>query len=139
VDAGKDKPTALLIRKHTLLALLVVTPLGFIFKHYLGSFHNWFSNYGAGLLYEIFWILVSFIFFPAPKAVRRIPILVFAATCILEILQLWHPWFLEAIRASYLGKVLIGTSFIWWDFVYYAMGCFIGWLLMRWILNRCHK
>ena len=99
----------------------------------------WFNNYGAGLLYEIFWILVVFLFFPYKKAVNKIPLWVLAATCFLEVLQLWHPRFLEEIRSFFLGKALIGTTFVWWDFPHYFVGCLIGWVWIKWIIRSNHK
>ena len=131
-----DEKTILIIRKHTLLALSIVTPLGFLFKLYSGPVHIWFNYYGAGLLYVIFWILVVFFFYPDKNAVKKIPVWVFCITCVLEILQLWHPWMLEKIRSFFLGRALIGTTFVWWDFFHYAAGSLIGWILIRWIGAR---
>jgi len=124
------------MRKYIVLALLVVTPAGFLFKFYSGPAQWWFSNYGAGLLYEVFWILVAFFFWPKKELVNRIPLWVFVVTCTLEALQLWHPWFLEKIRSYFLGRALIGTSFTWWDFPHYVIGCLIGWLFIKWIIKR---
>ena len=118
-------------RKQTIILLLVIAPMGFVFKFYAGPLHTWFNNYGAGLVYEVFWILVLFLFFPSREAVNRIPVGVFAVTCALEVLQLWHPPFLEAIRSHFLGRALIGTTFVWWDFPHYVIGCLLGWILTR--------
>ncbi|ODS34777.1 MAG: hypothetical protein SCARUB_00037 [Candidatus Scalindua rubra] len=46
---------------------------------------------------------------------------VLGITCFLEFLQLWHPPFLESIRSTFIGSVLIGTTFTWWDFPHYAL------------------
>ena len=119
-----------------IISLLVVTPLGFAFKFYSGPGHLWFNNYGAGILYKIFWILLAFLFFPSKRSVNVIPALVFVITCILEFLQLWHPPFLEVIRSSFLGSALIGTTFVWWDFPHYVLGCLIGWIWLRFLLHR---
>ena len=110
-----------------ILSLLVVTPLGFAFKFYSGPGNGWFNNYGAGVLYEIFWILLAFLFFPSKRSANVIPVYVFVITCILEFLQLWHPPFLEVVRSSFLGSALIGTTFVWWDFPHYVLGCLMGW------------
>jgi hypothetical protein len=116
-------------------SLFVVTPLGFGFKLYNGPAQWWFNDYGAGLLYEIFWILIVFLIFPKERLVLKIPVWVFIITCVLEILQLWNPLVLQAIRSSFIGRALIGTTFSWWDFVHYAVGCFIGWLWLRWLVK----
>jgi hypothetical protein len=126
-----------LMRKYIVFALLLVTPAGFLFKFYSGPAQGWFNNYGAGLLYEIFWILIGFFFWPRKELASRIPVWVFIGTSVLEILQLWHPWILEKIRSYFLGRALIGTSFTWWDFPHYAIGCLVGWLVVSLIIKRC--
>ncbi len=117
-------------RKWILILLCLVTPAGFLFKFYSGPAHKWFNDYGAGLLYEIFWCLVAFFFLPHRKYIRPIVLWVFIITCILETLQLWHPYFLQQIRGTFLGAALIGTTFVWWDFPHYVLGCLIGGLLL---------
>ncbi len=123
-------------RKWTLLCLCVVTPAGFLSKSYAGAGHKWFNDYGGGLLYEVFWCLVVFFFVPKKKYATTIAVVVLLITCILETLQLWHPPFLQLVRSYYLGRALIGTTFVWWDFPHYFLGCFIGWLCMRIISKK---
>ena len=123
-------------RLWTLLSLLAVTPLGFALKLYTGPGRAWANNYAAGVLYEIFWCLLLFLIRPRrpilspSKDAGRIALVVLIATCILEFLQLWHPAPLEAIRATFLGRTLLGTTFSWWDFPHYLLGCGLGWLWM---------
>ncbi|MDY6953176.1 MAG: DUF2809 domain-containing protein [Thermodesulfobacteriota bacterium] len=119
------------VRRHTLLALLIVTPMGLLFKFYSGPGQAWFNDHGAGLLYEIFWILVVFFFLPERKWTTNIAVSVFTVTCVLEVLQLWHPPFLEKVRSYFLGRALIGTTFSWWDFPHYGMGSCLGWACIK--------
>ena len=118
------------------LSLLVVTPLGFAFKFYSGPGNEWFNNYGAGVVYEIFWILLASLFFPSKRSANVIPVYVFVMTCILEFLQLWHPPFLEMIRSFFLGSALVGTTFVWWDFPHYVFGCLMGWIWLRLLFRQ---
>ena len=90
----------------TILSILIVTPAGFLFKFYTGPFAWWLNDYGAGILYEIFWVLVFFLFYPSRRSAHRIALWVFIGTSALEVLQLWHPWFLERIRSHFLGSAL---------------------------------
>jgi hypothetical protein len=117
------------------ISLLIVTVMGFLFKYYTGFAHKWFNYYGAAVFYEIFWCLFVFIFFRSSKAIIQIPLWVFIITCILEFLQLWHPPLLEQIRATLIGKLLLGTTFVWWDFPHYVIGCILGWWWLR-LLQR---
>jgi len=77
--------------------------------------------------------LTIFALLPRKKLINKIPLWVFIITCALEVLQLWHPKFLEMIRSSFIGSALIGTTFSWLDFPHYAIGCFIGWQWLRWL------
>ncbi|HLO84500.1 MAG TPA: DUF2809 domain-containing protein [Nostocaceae cyanobacterium] len=113
------------------LSLLVVVAMGFFFKYYTGPANQWFNNYGAALFYEIFWCLFAFWWFRSKAAILQIPIYVFVITCIIEFLQLWHPPFLTAIRATLIGKLLLGSTFAWWDFPHYLLGCIFGWLWLQ--------
>ena len=129
------------LQKHRLpilISLLVVTPLGFAAKFYPGPGAWWFNNYAGGLLYEVFWCLAAVLLWPRASAFR-IAVLVLVITCALEVLQLWHPPFLEGIRATFLGRTLIGTSFTWWDFPYYILGCGAGWLWIGSLQERDHR
>jgi hypothetical protein len=56
---------------------------------------------------------------------------VLAITCALEVLQLWHPPFLQAIRSTFAGRALIGTTFVWWDFIYYIVAAAVSPALAR--------
>ena len=119
------------VRCKTLLLLCLVIPAGFAFKWYKGPERWWFNDYGAAVMYEIFWCLVVYLFWPRRSNATRIASLVLVATCILEIMQLWKPPFLQIIRHTLLGASLIGTTFVWWDFPHYVLGCALGWLLIR--------
>ena len=116
------------LRLGTVLVLLV--PAGFLVKFAVpGAFGWWCRLYGAAVLYEVFWVVFLRLVFPqlAPVWCAAI-VLVF--TCILEVLQLWHPVWLEAIRATFLGAAVLGTSFDKWDFPHYAMGSALGGFLV---------
>jgi len=110
-----------------LLSLLFVVPLGFGVKFYRGPGAWWFDDYAGGILYEVFWCLAAVLIRPKASGFR-IACWVFSVTCFLEFSQMWHPSFLEAVRSTFLGRALIGTSFTWQDFPYYVIGCTVGWV-----------
>jgi hypothetical protein len=114
---------------------LVITPIGFLTKFYRGLLGDWVNNSLGGVLYEIFWILVLFLLFPKRKYLNIIPILVFGITSALEFLQLYRHPILDTIRSTFIGRTLIGTSFVISDFFYYALGCLAGWI----ILEICYR
>ena len=104
------------------VVLCAVVPAGFALKFlYHGPGAVWAHRYGAAILYEVFWVLVLRLFARgvSPRAAATG---VFGATCLLEVLQLWHPAPLTAVRNTFPGAVLLGTTFDPLDFPHYVRG-----------------
>lgn len=119
------------IRLRILLTVAIVTPLGFAAKYYAGPARWWLNNAAASIAYELFFMLLIFLICPRKGAITRIALGVCAATIALEFLQLWHPAWLQTIRGTFLGRALLGTTFVWSDLPIYPVGCLLGWLLLR--------
>ncbi|ELS02175.1 Protein of unknown function (DUF2809) [Xenococcus sp. PCC 7305] len=121
-----------LTKRHflVLLSLFVITPLGLLSKVYTGIGQEWINDYSGDILYEIFWCLVFFWFFSGKKAIAMIPLWVFVVTCAIELAQLYFVHVPVAIRSTIIWRLLLGSTFAWWDFPHYALGCFLGWLLL---------
>jgi hypothetical protein len=112
-----------------------VVPLGFASKLYGGPARLWVSGYAGGILYVVFWILLALAIWPTLSS-RLVALTVLGITCMLEVLQLWHPPALQAVRSTFIGHALIGSTFSWWDFPYYVLGSVLGVLLVRWARAR---
>jgi hypothetical protein len=121
-----------LSRKRLLIALALVVPLGFATKFYRGAGQELLNSYVGGVFYEVFWVFAILLGKPS-LAPGRVALGVFLVTCALEVLQLWRPPMLEAVRATFLGRTLIGTTFSWWDFPCYATGCLAAVGLCAWM------
>jgi hypothetical protein len=119
-----------LLRKWTLVSLIIIVPIGFYSKFYRGPAAVWVNDSLGGVFYEIFWCLLIFLFLPKVKP-WIIALCVLVMTCILEFMQLWHPPFLELLRSNFMGRTLLGTTFTWTDFPYYFLGSGIGWLWIK--------
>ena len=113
-------------RKRLVFVLAVLVPAGFALKFYQGPAGPWVRDSLTGMLYEAFWIFGIALLWPRREKTAAISLGVFIVTCLLEFLQLWHPAWLERVRESFFGAVLLGTTFTWWDFPYYAAGCWIS-------------
>ncbi len=114
-----------------LVLILLITPVGFLSKAYHGPAAHWVNDSLSGVLYVIFWCWVVAFLLPRARA-SRIAIAVFVGTSLLEVAQLWHAPFLQYLRSFYLGKVILGTTFVPSDFFYYAIGAGIAfWSLKR--------
>ena len=80
-------------------------------------------------------VAIVFFFVPGKRHVATIVAGVFVVMSILETLQLWQSPFLQQLRSTFLGKALLGNTFVWWDFPHYLAGCILAWLLMKAILG----
>jgi hypothetical protein len=112
------------------LVLALVTPLGFFTKFYDGPGSAWVASQAGGFLYVVFWIFAVLAFSPRLSA-ASVAWAVALATSALEFAQLWHPPLLERIRAGFLGRALLGSTFAWSDFPYYAAGALAGYAAAR--------
>ncbi len=117
-------------RYATLGSIVVIVPVGFYSKLYRGPAAHWVNDSLGGVFYVIFWCLAAFLAWPGGRP-RTIAGLVFAVTCGLEFLQLWHPAPLEIVRSNFLGAALLGTTFTWADFPYYFAGAALGWIWLK--------
>lgn len=125
-------------RTPTVISLVVILAAGFFAKFYAGPAHLWVNDSVAGMFYVIFWCVLASVFFTR-AAPRTIIAAVFSVTCVLEVLQLWHPPFLESLRNPFLGRALLGHSFAWSDFPYYALGGGIGWFWIVGLRRRRYR
>lgn len=110
--------------------VIALIPIGLASKFYQGPLQFWVNNSFSSIFYEMFWIFLAALIWP------RLPpgwvaFWVFVVTSVLEFLQLWKPPFLQAIRSTLIGRLLLGNSFVWGDFLYYVLGCAVGWLILR--------
>ena len=114
----------------TLFIMAALIPLGLASKLYTGTGQAWVHGHLGGVIYVLFWCLAALLLWPRARP-WRIASAVLLATCALEFLQLWQPTWLQQVRGTFMGAALLGTSFVWWDFLYYVLGCTGAWLLMR--------
>lgn len=113
--------------KAFLFSFAILIPVGFYTKHFHSASAPWIRASLGGAFYEIFWCLLAGLLLPHAKS-AVIAAWVLIATCGIEFLQLWHPPTLEAIRATFIGATILGSSFDWGDFPYYFIGSALGWL-----------
>jgi Protein of unknown function (DUF2809) len=116
------------VRQRLVVALTVIAPLGIATKFYRGPGEGWVGAHAGGVLYVVFWSLLILALRPrlSPWVVGGA---VLTVTSALEVAQLWHPRPLEAVRATFVGHALLGSTFAWSDFPHYAAGL----LLAVWI------
>lgn len=117
-------------RWETLAALVLVIALGLLYDRFRATAPGLNQELG-GVLYVLAWSLGVFLLAPLAPTARWAPWIVGATTAGLEFLQLWQPPGLQALRATRLGALVLGTTFAWADFPYYLAGASLAWLVLR--------
>ncbi len=112
-----------------LISMLAIVPLGYIIRFH-GPAPEWLNDSFGSVAYEIFWILLVGFLFPQASPLWT-AVGVYFATCVLEFLQLWHPPFLEAMRSTLPGRLVLGNFFTWSDFLSSFIGSCLGWVWRR--------
>jgi glycopeptide antibiotics resistance protein len=117
-----------------LVNILAIVPLGYAirFSHILPEY---FHDAGGSIAYQILLMLLVLFIYP-PANLRLTAIWACGVSCAIELLQLYQPPWLQAIRATWAGRLILGTTFLWSDFPAYFVGSYLGWLWVRWLGKR---
>lgn len=109
-------------------AMLAVLALGLVWRSPHLPFPLWLRKYGADALWAL--LVYLLVRFPAPKA-RPITsaAIAFGFAVLIEFTQLYHAPWIDALRATRLGALILGSVFNWPDLVAYAAGSLIGLLI----------
>lgn len=78
---------------------------------------------------DALWALMVFLGFgfclrSSPTLVVALTVLAFSVA--IEFSQLYHATWIDSIRATLLGHLILGSGFAWFDMVAYAVGVSIG-------------
>ncbi|MFZ4677947.1 MAG: DUF2809 domain-containing protein [Nodosilinea sp.] len=119
-------------RRVLLWSFGAITLLGTLGKFYPGPGRSWLNNSFGGVPYVILFMALVALIWPR-LAQGWVALGVLVATCLLEVLQLWQPAWLQAVRATLPGRLVLGSTFSLSDFWYYLIGAGLGWLGLRWL------
>ncbi len=120
-----------LLRQTLVFASLVATlALGLYTQIHEGAWASWLARDFSAAVYALAWCLGLALLRPRARP------LVLGATALVicfavELSQLWHPYWLEVPRATLLGRLVLGSTFMWSDLAYYAAGAGAGALWLR--------
>ena len=64
----------------------------------------------------------------------RVGLIAICFSCAVEISQLYHAPWIDAVRGTRLGGLALGSTFNWPDFIAYAAGVGVGMMLERAII-----
>jgi len=101
--------------------LLLTIALGLASRRYAAALPHVIAAYAGDALWAamVFWI-AAFIW---PRAnTRTLAAIALGVSFIVELSQLYHAPWIDALRATRLGALALGHGFLWSDLVCYAIG-----------------
>lgn len=112
-----------------MLACLTIA-LGLASRRFGASLPSFIARYAGDILWAtlVFWCLA----FLRPRArVRSLALGSLAIAFAVEVSQVYHAPWIDAMRATRGGAVLLGQGFVWSDLACYAIGVAFAWALDR--------
>ena len=122
------------IRFVYLIATTVVVFAGLATRKYRGQLPAFLAEYAGDTLWALMlFLLVSTLLAGRPILTRAAISL--ALAFLVEISQLYHAPWINSIRQTTLGGLVLGFGFLWSDLVCYSVGILTG-SLAEWVLRR---
>ena len=125
-----DRPLIIMIRRRRkppvqIILIALVCVLGIGSRHYSHALPGFISVYAGDTL----WSLAAFlgIGLVLPRAsTRTIALLAISFSVAVEISQFYHAPWIDSIRQTTLGGLVLGFGFLWNDLACYAVGVGLG-------------
>jgi hypothetical protein len=90
---------------------------------------------------DTLWAFTLFLFLgliqPAATT-RRIAVQTLVLSLLVEISQLYHARWIDAVRQTTLGGLIMGFGFLWSDLVCYASGVALG-TVLEWVATKIYR
>ena len=118
-----------------LAGMVCIIPLGYFVRFSKGLHSPLLQDIGGSLAYQIL-LMFGFAFLFPRLSLVKCAFAVFVFSCAVEFLQLWQAPLILQVRATWPGRVILGTTFNWWDFPPYALGCVLGWMVLLALRRR---
>lgn len=106
--------------------LIIITLLaGLASRHFASVLPQWVHSYLGDMLWALMvFLMAGFIF--NRKDTRWIAIFALVFSFSIEISQLYHSPWIDAVRANRLGGLILGFGFLWSDLICYTVGIGVG-------------
>ncbi|MEQ1859377.1 MAG: DUF2809 domain-containing protein [Chthoniobacteraceae bacterium] len=107
---------------------LFVVALGLIWRSHIFPLSPFAKKYGADAL----WALLVFLLIRLIQSRARIWAsagIAFGISVAVELSQLYHAAWIDTMRATWLGSLILGSVFNWPDIPAYALGIIVGILI----------
>jgi hypothetical protein len=105
---------------------VVVAALALGSRRYGVMLPRFITLYAGDTLWALmFFLLIGFV--AVRWSSRRVAVITLLLACAGEISQLYHAPWIDDIRNTWLGGIILGYGFLWSDLVCDTVGVFLGW------------
>ena len=120
--------------KYYLPVMLVIIVAGWPARLFQSSLPYWYTQYAGDFL----WAMLVYLVFAVVLRWRVWWIILTATvtTYLIEISQLFHPSWLDALRSVKMFALILGYGFLWSDLMAYTLGIALGASVDAWILSQ---
>ncbi len=110
----------------TYISIIIVVMLaGLSTRHFTSILPQWIISYAGDVLWAIMMFLIIGLIFIRVSSLQTALITVII-TISIEISQLYHALWIDAIRMNKIGGLVLGFGFLWSDIVCYVIGILLG-------------
>jgi len=118
-----------------LLFLVITIAAGLASRHFSAYLPHWVQLYLGDALWALMvFLLFGFIFHK--KSTLWVAIAALAFSYCIELSQLYHAFWIDALRANRLGGLILGFGFLWSDLVCYTIGIGFGYIMEKVFLKK---
>ena len=116
------------------LAMALVVGLGLLWRSSWLNLPKIPRKYGGDMLWALLVFLGFGFLFPG-LSMRFTALLAMMFATLIEFSQIYHAPWIDSLRATWLGSLVLGSVFNWPDFAAYATGIVLGTVLEYWSSN----
>ena len=118
-----------------LVLAIAVLAVGLLWRSPLVNMPEGFSKYGGDALWALM-VFVGFGFLLPRASMLTLALLALTFAWAVEFSQLYHAPWIDAVRATLPGRLILGTTFNWPDLPAYALGIGLGACCERLFLRK---
>ena len=112
-----------------LLLFVFCTWLAITTRTHSQWFHQLIAEYGGDVVWAGMFLFFMRIFFSRMK-LWKLALICYALGVADEVLQLYHAPWIESVRHTRIGGLILGFGFLWSDIICYAVGIVIAYVMV---------
>ena len=115
--------------------IILISILGIGSRYFAEILPDFIANYAG----DTFWAMAVYFFLRfiiQKKSKITSSIIAYVFSVFIELSQFYHAPWLDEIRKTIIGGLILGFGFMWSDLICYAVGIIIGLLIDSFFVNR---